>query len=93
MCLLWSAVPAVVCCAVMACACCTTLSAVLRWCAVFACPASAPLLPTDPTPFSLVSTHQVPDVEAPGFWDRMDRMVGYNTKVRRALGLPGGGVA
>ena len=33
---------------------------------------------------------EVPDVEAPGFWDRMDRMVGYNTKVRRALGPPGG---
>lgn len=23
----------------------------------------------------------MPDIEAPGFWDRMDRMVGYNTKL------------
>lgn len=24
---------------------------------------------------------EVPDIEAPGFWERMDRMVGYNTKL------------
>lgn len=41
-------------------------------------PLTAPLLPLPPwLPFSL----QVPDVEAPGFWPAMDRMVEYNNKI------------
>ena len=31
-------------------------------------------LPSRPPP-------QVPDINAPGFWDRMDRMVGYNLQL------------
>ena len=38
-------------------------------------PSSAPPLPAPLPP------PQVPDVNAPGFWDRMDRMVGYNLQL------------
>ena len=57
--------------------------------------AGDPLPPPRPTPTTAHPSHplpptapprQVPDIEAPGFWERMDRMVGYNTKLVRRWG-------
>ena len=45
-----------------------------------ALPCPHPLLRSAPS-FAPPPPEQVPDCDAPGFWDVMDRMVGYNEKL------------